>query len=319
VATSKGDTMNFKTKLSVFKKNFWRDKQLYLMILLPTIPFAIFHYLPMYGLQIAFRNYRIADGILGSEWVGFKWFEEFLSNPRFGEIFFNTLALALYSLVLFPIPIILALVFNALNNKKYLKAVQTVSYMPHFISTAVFVGIMDMILSPVVGVYGNMFRLFGGEGYPVDFRTAAGAFRHLYVWSGVWKNSGWDTVLYTSALSAVSMELHEAARIDGASRFKRIIHIDLPSIMPTVALMFVMRVGGLVSVGFEKAYMMQNTLNLRTSEIISTYVYKKGIQDFRGFSFGAAVGLFNTMINLVLMITANTICKKLTDDEVSLF
>lgn len=307
------------TKFAVFKKNFLRDKQLYLMIILPTIPFFIFRYGPMYGIQIAFRNYRIVDGIAGSEWVGFKWFADFLSDPRFGEIFLNTLVLALYGLVLFPIPIIMALIFNAVNTKKYLKTVQTVSYMPHFISTAVFVGIMDMVLSPVVGIYGNMFRLLGGEGYPVDFRTAAGAFRHLYVWSSIWKNTGWDTVLYTSALSAVSLELHEAARIDGASRFKRIIHIDFPAIMPTVALMFIMRVGGLVSVGFEKAYMMQSTLNLRTSEILSTHVYKKGMQDFRGFSYGAAVDLFNTAINITLMLTVNTICKKLTEDEVSLF
>jgi putative aldouronate transport system permease protein len=308
-----------KTKFAVFKRNFIRDWQLHLMIVLPTIPFVIFRYGPMYGVQIAFRNYRVADGITGSEWVGFKWFIDFLTDPRFGEIFINTIALAAYSLLLFPIPVIMALIFNAMKSKKYVKTVQTISYMPHFISTAVFVGIIDMLLSPVVGIYGNIFRLFGGDGYPFDFRTSAEAFRHIHVWSGTWKDTGWATILYTSALSAVPMELHEAARIDGASRFKRMLHIDLPTILPTVALMLIMRIGGLLNVGFEKAYMMQNMLNLKTSEIISTYVYKKGLKDFRGFSYGTAIGLFNTAINITLMIIANTITKKLTEDEVSLF
>ena len=273
----------------------------------------------MYGVQIAFRNYRVADGITGSEWVGLKWFKDFLSDPRFGEIFLNTLSLSLYSLLTFPLPIILAMIFNAITNKKYVKLVQTVSYMPHFISMAVFVSIIEMVLSPVVGIYGNMYRLFGGAGYPFDFRTSADAFRHIYVWSDQWQGIGWATVLYTSALAGVSMELHEAAKIDGASRLKRMIHIDWPAIMPTVALMFILRVGGLISVGFEKAYMMQNALNLRTSEIISTYVYKKGMKDFRGFSYGTAVSLFNTSINVTLLLIANTVSKKLTEDEVSLF
>jgi len=197
--------------------------------------------------------------------------------------------------------------------------VQVISYMPHFISAAVFVSIIEMVLSPVVGIYGNIYRLFGGIGYPFDFRTSAAAFRHIYIWSGTWQQVGWQTVLYTSALSAVSMELHEAARIDGASRFKRILYVDVPAIMPTVSLMLIMRIGSLISIGFEKAYMLQNTLNIRTSEIISTYVYKKGMKDFRGFSYGAAVGLFNTVINVTLLLIANTISRKVSDDEVSLF
>ena len=310
---------NKKSKFARFKKNFIRDKQLYVMIVLPSILFTLFVFGPMYGVQIAFRNYRVADGITGSEWVGLKWFKDFLSDPRFGEIFLNTLSLSLYSLLTFPLPIILAMIFNAITNKKYVKLVQTVSYMPHFISMAVFVSIIEMVLSPVVGIYGNMYRLFGGVGYPFDFRTSADAFRHIYVWSDQWQGIGWATVLYTSALAGVSMELHEAAKIDGASRLKRMIHIDWPAIMPTVALMFILRVGGLISVGFEKAYMMQNALNLRTSEIISTYVYKKGMKDFRGFSYGTAVSLFNTSINVTLLLIANTVSKKLTEDEVSLF
>lgn len=310
---------NLSVKFDRFKKNFIRDRQLYVMIILPSILFVLFHYGPMYGLQIAFRNYRVADGIIGSEWVGLKWFKDFLSDPRFGEIFWNTLALSLYSLLTFPLGVILALIFNAITNKRYVKTVQVISYMPHFISAAVFVSIIEMVLSPVVGIYGNIYRLFGGIGYPFDFRTSAAAFRHIYIWSGTWQQVGWQTVLYTSALSAVSMELHEAARIDGASRFKRILYVDVPAIMPTVSLMLIMRIGSLISIGFEKAYMLQNTLNIRTSEIISTYVYKKGMKDFRGFSYGAAVGLFNTVINVTLLLIANTISRKVSDDEVSLF
>lgn len=306
-------------KFDRFKKNFIRSRQLYAMIILPSLLFILFKYGPMYGLQIAFRNYRVADGIIGSEWVGLKWFKDFLSDPRFGEIFWNTLSLSLYSLLTFPLGVILALIFNAITNKHYVKTVQVISYMPHFISAAVFVSIIEMVLSPVVGIYGNIYRLFGGIGYPFDFRTSAAAFRHIYIWSGVWQQVGWQTVLYTSALSAVSMELHEAARIDGASRFKRILYVDIPAIMPTVSLMLIMRIGSLISVGFEKAYMLQNTLNIRTSEIISTYVYKKGMRDFRGFSYGAAVDLFNAAINVVLLLIANTISKKISDDEVSLF
>lgn len=289
------------------------------MITIPSILFVLFVYGPMYGIQIAFRDYRVADGITGSAWVGLKWFKDFLSDPRFGEIFLNTIMLSLYSLAVFPLAIILALIFNAVTNKRYVKTVQTISYMPHFISTAVFVSIIEMVLSPVVGIYGNVYRLFGGIGYPPDFRTAAEAFRHIYIWSGVWQGEGWATVLYTSALAGVSLELHEAAKIDGASRFKRILYVDWPAIKPTASLMLILRIGGLVSVGFEKAYMMQGTLNLRTSEIISTYVYKKGMKDFRGFSYGTAVSLFNSALNIILLLVANAISKKMSENEVSLF
>lgn len=310
---------NKKSKFAQFKKHFIRDRQLYVMITLPSILFVLFVYGPMYGVQIAFRDYRVADGITGSAWVGLKWFKDFLSDPRFGEIFLNTISLSLYSLAVFPLAIILALIFNAVTNKHYVKTVQTISYMPHFISTAVFVSIIEMVLSPVVGIYGNVYRLFGGIGYPFDFRTAAESFRHIYIWSGVWQGEGWATVLYTSALAGVSMELHEAAKIDGASRFKRILYVDWPAIKPTASLMLILRIGGLISVGFEKAYMMQGTLNLRTSEIISTYVYKKGMKDFRGFSYGTAVSLFNSALNITLLLIANTISKKMSEDEVSLF
>ena len=306
-------------KIAKFKKDFIRDWQLYLLIIIASASYIIFKYGPMYGAQIAFRDYRIAKGIWGSDWVGLKWFKEFLTDPHFGKIFSNTLILSLYSLATFPLPIIMALIFNAMRSEKYKKVAQTISYMPHFISMTVFVGILDLILSPTSGIYGNVYRLFGGVGYPTDFRDLASAFRHLYVWSGTWQGLGWSTILYTSALSAVSMELHEAASIDGASRFKRIIHIDVPTIMPTAAIMLILRMGNLVSVGFEKAYLMQSQLNLKTSELISTYVYKKGLSDFRRFSYGSAVDLFNTLINVTLMVLTNQLTKKLTDNEISVF
>lgn len=308
-----------KSKIAKFKKNFIRDWQLYVLALIASASYFVFKYGPMYGAQIAFRDYRIADGIWGSQWAGLKWFEEFLVDPHFGKIFLNTLTLSLYSLATFPLPIIMALMFNAMKNEKYKKMAQTISYMPHFISMTVFIGILDLMLSPTSGIYGNVYRLFGGEGYPTDIRDLASSFRHLYVWSGMWQGLGWSTILYTSALSAVSMELHEAASIDGASRFKRIIHIDLPTILPTAAIMLILRMGNLVSVGFEKAYLMQSSLNLKTSELISTYVYKKGLSDFRRFSYGSAVDLFNTLINITLMVVTNQMTKKLTEDEISVF
>jgi len=313
--------MNYmQKKFARFKKNFLRDWQLYLFILIPAIYIAIFSYGPMYGIQIAFRDYNPADGITNSVWVGWKWFEKFLNDYRFKDIFMNTISLSVYNLVAgFPLPILFALVLNALRQEKYKKFVQTVSYMPHFISVMVLVSIVNMVFSPVNGIYGNLFRLFGGTGYPVDFRGAEAAFQHIYVWSGVWQEVGWSSIIYLSALSSVSSELHDAAQVDGASRFKRIIHVDIPAIMPTICIMLIMRCGSIVSVGYEKVFLLQTPLNQTVSEVISTYVYKEGLNSFKNFSYGTAVTLFNTVINLVLLITVNKITKKTTEDNVSLF
>ena len=275
--------MKTKTNLKwkTFKKNFKRDWQLHIFMLFPVIYLVIFDFIPMYGVQIAFRDYRPKLGITGSVWVGLKWFKQFLSNYEFGQIFMNTLILSLYSLATFPLAIIFALILHALKNEKYKKVVQTVSYVPHFISVSVMVGIINMLLSPVSGIYGNLFRLFGGSGYPVDFRATAEAFRHLYVWSGVWQTLGWSSIIYIAALASVSSELHEAAQIDGASRLKRMWYIDIPAILPTIAIQFILRCTNIISVGFEKAYLLQSTLNLDVSEVISTYVYKKGMSSFK--------------------------------------
>lgn len=311
--------MKYKFNWKTFKKNFKRDWQLHLLMLFPVVYLIIFDFIPIYGLQIAFRDFRPRAGITGSEWVGFKWFESFLSNYEFGSIFMNTLIISLYSLATFPLPIIFALVLNALRSEKYAKVVKTVSYMPHFISTVVMVGILNMLLSPTSGMYGNLYRLFGGSGYPTDIRYLSTTFRHLYIWSGVWQGLGWSSIIYVAALSGVSQELHEAAEIDGASRLKRIWHIDIPAIAPTVAIMLIMRCTSIISVGFEKVYLMQNALNLSVSEVISTYVFKVGLSSFRNYSYGAAVGLFNTAINLSLLVLVNTIVKKSTDGEISLY
>lgn len=308
-----------KNLIKTFKRNFKREWQLYLLAIIPTIYLIIFDFAPMYGLQIAFRDYRIAGGITGSEWVGLRWFKQFLSDPQFGAVFKNTLILSLYGLATFPIPIIFALMITALRGSKYKKVIQNVSYMPHFISTTIFVGIIHMIFSPVNGLYGNFYHLFGGEGYPTDFRFTAEAFRHLYIWSGEWKNLGWSAIIYIAALSGVSAELHEAAQLDGASRLQRMWHIDIPSILPTVCIKLILSCSGIISVGAEKVLLMQNDLNLSVSEVISTHVYKVGLSSFRNFSYGTAVSLFNTAINLSLLFLVNGITKKMSEGEISYF
>jgi putative aldouronate transport system permease protein len=305
-------------RANLFWRNFKRDWQLHLMVLYPVLRVLIFSYGPMYGVQIAFRDYRPSTGILGSEWVGLQWFEQFLTSFNFMAIFKNTIILSLYTLLVsFPLPIIFALILNAMTSKKYKKVAQTISYIPHFISTAVIVSIVTMVLSPTSGIYGSMYRLFGGEGYPTDIRGLASSFRHIYVWSGIWQSLGWNSILYTSALSSVSMELHEAAMIDGASRFKRILYVDIPAIAPTIGIKLILACGSLVGVGFEKAYMLQNSLNLDVSEVISTYVYKQGFSSFRMYSYSSAVGLFETVLNLILLIAVNKIAKKISDGEVA--
>lgn len=310
---------SYQVKWKKFKRDFKRDWQLHIYMFIPVLYLLIFSFIPMYGVQIAFRDYRPLTGITGSTWVGLKWFAQFLSNHEFRQIFSNTVILSLYSLATFPLAIIFALILHAMKSEKYTKVVQTVAYIPHFISISVMIGIIQMVLSPVNGIYGNVFRLLGGFGYPEDFRASAEAFRHMYVWSGVWQTLGWNSIIYIAALSSVSAELHEAAQIDGASRFKRMWYIDIPAILPTIAIQFILRCTSIISVGFEKAYLLQSPLNESVSEVISTYIYKVGMASFRSFSYGAATGLFNTVINLVLLLSVNYGVRKATDGEISLF
>lgn len=302
-------------------QNVCRRWQLYLFLLVPVAFILIFAYYPMLGVQIAFKNYLPKRGIWGSEWVGFKHFITFFQSYYFERTVTNTIRLSLYSLcVSFPLSIIFALMLNIITKPKLKKVTETVLYVPHFISTVVLVGMLTQIMNPVTGLYGNIYRLFRPGEYPTDVLSKASPFIHFYVWSGIWQNLGWNTIIYTAALASVDPELHEAAQIDGATRLKRMIHIDFPILLPTASIMLIMNSGSIMNVGFEKAYLMQNSINVVYSEVISTYVYKVGLTGATNqFSYAAAIGLFNNIINGVLLIAVNTISKKLSDGANSLF
>lgn len=305
----------FRKFLVRFRKNW----QLHLLMFLPIAYILLFYYSPMYGLQIAFRDFTPRAGIWGSEWVGFKHFLDFFGAYNFGTLIINTLSISLYSILVgFPIPIILALMLHVSERKVLKKVTQNVAYMPHFISTVVLVGIVNQILNPVSGIVGNVYHALGGIGVAPDIRASAAAFRHLYVWSGVWQQMGWNTIIYVAALSGVSHELHEAAELDGASRWKRVLNVDLPAIMPTVCIMLILRCGSIMGVGYEKVYLMQNDLNLTTSEVISTYVYKVGLGKMQ-MSYATAVNLFDSVINTSMLLLVNWITRTLTNGEQGLF
>ncbi len=306
------------------RRHIWsdikRDRQLHTMILIPIIYLLIFEYWPMYGAQIAFRQYKPRAGITGSQWVGLKWFKKFLTSYKFKDILVNTISVSMYQIIVsLATSVLFALLINAHHNERYKKFTQTITYMPHFISAVVMVGIFNQLFSPVCGLYGSIYRALGNDGYPSDFRNLASTFRHIYVWTGVWQNLGWNTIIFTAALSAVPGELHEAAMLDGASRWKRILHVDFPTILPTVCTMLILKSGSVLTLGFEKAFLLQNTLNLSKSEIISTYVYKVGMGTGADFSFGAAVGLFNSVCNCLMLIFVNWLVKKLSTNEVGIF
>lgn len=313
-------TFAMKPKITLWRRMRIRW-QLFLFILLPIVYLLIFAYYPMYGVQIAFRNYIPSLGYLGSEWVGLEHFRKFFASFQFGRVLTNTLRISLYSLaVSFPLSIVFALMLNTVRHLRFKKFIQTITYVPHFISVVVLVGLMLQILSPVTGLYGNLYRLLVGDAYPVDILGKPNAFIHLYVWSGIWQGLGWSTIIYIAALSGVDPELHEAAQIDGASRLQRVLHIDLPSILPTASIMLILNAGGLMNVGFEKVYLMQNNLNLIYSEVIATYVYKVGMTAGGGqFSYAAAIGLFNSVINCTLLIIVNSLSARFGGEGNSLW
>lgn len=298
--------------------NFKRHWQLHLLLLIPTAYLILFSYVPMYGIQIAWKDYSPRRGIWGSEWVGWVHFTKFFKYYRWPQIVWNTLAISLYQLAAgFPIPIALALMLHVYTGKALKKVIQNVSYVPHFISMVVMIGIINTVLNPVSGFVGYINRITGNLAYE-DIRGNKYAFRHLYVWSGIWQQCGYGSILYLSALSAVPDELHEAAKIDGASRLRRVFAIDLPTLMPLVALRLIMNFGGIMSVGWQKAFLMQNSMNADTSELISTYVYKNGIRS-GAMSFGTAVGLLQSVINTTLVFIVNWVANVLTDNEMGLF
>ena len=312
---NKKESVNTKcVKKQPLTARIWKYRQFYLL-LIPALAYVlIFNYGPMYGIQIAFKNYKGALGIFGSKWVGFKHFIDFFNGYYFWNLLRNTLVLSIYNLVVgFPIPIIVALVLNE-TGPKLKKTAQTILYAPHFISTVVLCGMIVTMFSKEYGVVNTILELLGME--RVYFMGEPGAFRHLYVWSGVWQQMGWNAIIYIAALSAVDPSLHEAASIDGASRMQRIIHINIPTIMPTIIITLIMAVGRIASVGYEKAFLLQTSLNLEVSEIISTYVYQRGIVN-ASYSFSTAVGLFNNIINIILLCIANSVSRKVS--ETSLF
>ncbi len=287
-----------------------------LLFLLPVVVYVlIFCYGPMAGLVIAFKNYKPHLGIFGSDWVGLKNFDRFLGMRKFRTLLGNTLTLSIYSLLMgFPLPIILALALNSCNGRRFTRVVQTVTYAPHFISTVVLVGMIVLFFNPQSGIIRIILKQAGlMDGYLNTLLTAE-AFPHLYVWSDVWKNVGWSSIIYLGALTGVDPSLHEAAIVDGATKPQRIFHIDIPAILPTIIVLLILRSGDLMSVGYEKALMMQNSTNLSTSEIISTYVYKQGIKEGQ-YSFATAVDLFNSAVNFLLIVIANTLSRRLTESS----
>jgi len=288
-----------------------RGWQLYTFLLPALIYYIVFHYAPMYGIQIAFRDYTARGGIMGSKWVGFKHFFQFFALPQFGILMKNTILLSLMALAIgFPLPIVFALMLNEVQKVRFRKVVQNLTYAPHFISTVVLVGMVTAFLSPSSGIINKLMVNLGGE--KRDYMARAEYFRWIYCISGIWQNLGWGSILYLSALSGIAMELHEAAQIDGATRLQRIWHVNLPGIMPTIIITLILNVGNILNIGFEKVYLMQNSLNLESSEIISTYVYKMGLQKAQ-FSFSSAVGLFNAVINFSLLTLVNSLSKRLTE------
>ena len=299
--------------------NLWRriarNWGLYLL-LLPALTLLIcFTYKPMYGVLIAFKEYKPVKGILGSAWADpwYKYFKKFFDSFQFKTTIRNTLVITLYSmLVMFPLPIVLALGVNQLKNRTYRKIFQTVTYMPHFISTVVMVGLLTLLLSPGSGLLGAICGMLGIEA--PNFLGQPSAFKHLYVWSDVWQHVGWDSIIYIAALSSVDPSLYEAATVDGATNLQKIKYVDIPMLVPTAVIMLIMRFGSLMSLGFEKVYLMQNDLNLTASEVISTYVYKIGIINVQ-YSYLAAINLFSTVINFILLVLVNQISKKVSDNS----
>ena len=294
------------------KDSIWKRilacRELYLMLLLPVIWYILFLYTPMYGIMIAFKDYRAARGIWGSEWIGLEHFKRFFSSFYFGRIVGNTLTINIMSLLFgFPFPIFLALLLGELRNGKFRKVLQNVAYIPHFLSAVIVVSIMQLILNPNTGVY-NMIRQWFG--LPVtNYFASVGAFKPMYIISGIWQNMGWDAILYIAALAGIDTTLYEAASIDGAGRLQKIWHISLPGISSTITIMLLLRCGQIMNIGYEKVLLMQNSLNQASSDVISTYVYRVGILE-GNFDYSTAISLFNSGCNILLLLLANAIAKR---------
>lgn len=313
VASIKKSQTKSAGRLNDIKIRIRKSRQLYLFVLPAFLIILIFSYGPMYGVIIAFKDYMPSLGILGSPWVGFKHFQRFFDSYYFWDLIKNTVGISVYSLVVgFPLPIILALALNEIKDGPFKKITQTVTYAPNFIAVVVMVGMVIAFLSPSTGIINHFLELIGME--RINFMTDPKWFKTVYVLSGVWQGTGWGSVIYLAALSGVDTQLHEAATIDGASRIQRVWYINLPTIMPTMVILLIMSFGSIMSVGFEKIILMQNPLNMESSNVISTFVYQQGLLDAQ-YSFAAAVGLFNSLINSILLILVNAVAKRLSDSS----
>lgn len=300
---------------TVKKRDPRKDWRLYLFLMLPLMYIVVFKYVPMGGLVIAFKDYHVRKGIWGSKWVGLDNFIHFFESYKCWRIIKNTIILSVYTiLVSFPLPIIFALMVNCLTNKRFKKVSQVIVNLPHFISTVVMVGIVYCVLNSRSGIYGTVFHNLTGS-YPNDLFASPAAFRHIYVWSGVWQNFGWSSIIYQAALTGVDPSYHEAAQIDGASRLKRIWYVDLPALVPTIITMLILRMGSVMSIGFEKVFLLQNSLNISASDVISTYVYSVGLSGSGSgdFSYATAIGMFNNVIEFAMVVIVNKISKKVSD------
>ncbi len=305
--------MTMQSRLKRTGRQIARNWGLYLLLLPSLVLLAIFSYKPMYGIIIAFKNYKNSLGIMGSPWADplLKNFLRFFQSYQCDATIRNTIVLSLYSMLAgFPIPIMLALMINQIHAKRFRKAFQTVLYLPHFISTVVMVGLLLIWLSPSRGLIGTFYKMFGQTA--PNLMASPGAFPSLYVWSDVWQHAGWDSIIFLAALSSVDPTLYEAATVDGATRWQKMVYIDLPLLLPTACIMLILRAGNLMNVGFEKVFLMQNELNQQTSEVIATYVYKLGMKANQ-YSVSTAVNLFNNVINLALLLLVNGITAKLGD------
>lgn len=294
-------------------KKYWEHNwQLWIMLLPAIIYIFVFCYVPMYGVQLAFREYSFTEGITGGKWVGWKYFQQYFESPMFWPTLKNTFIISLTSIVVgFPAPIILAMIINQLRNKKWKKVVQTTVYIPYFISVVVMVSIINVLFANDSGVIGNFLKSIHLVAKDTNILGKESAFVPLYVLTGVWQSMGWNSIIYIAALSSVDTQLYDACRIDGANRWQTMIHIDFPAIVPTIIILLIMNMGNILNVGFDKVFLMQNSLNLGVSQVISTYVYTVGVKSAQ-FSFGAAVGLFNTVVNFVFLIATNWISKRTT-------
>ncbi len=294
-------------------KKYWEHNwQLWLMLLPAMIYIFVFCYVPMYGVQLAFREYSFTAGITGGKWVGFKYFQQYFESPMFWPTLKNTFIISLTSIVVgFPAPIILAMIINQLRNKKWKKVVQTTVYIPYFISVVVMVSMINVLLANDSGVVSNFLKSIHLVAEDTNLLGKESAFVPVYVLTGVWQSMGWNSIIYIAALSSVDTQLYDACRIDGANRWQTMIHIDFPAIVPTIIILLIMNMGGILNVGFDKVFLMQNSLNLGVSQVISTYVYNVGVKSAQ-FSFGAAVGLFNTLVNFIFLIVTNWISKRAT-------